>query len=269
VKNNILIIFMVFCTFFANQIGYSKTARRLAGSTARFSRVLEHGNLNAVKAIVPYGLDINNNQVVIKNASGFTPLQAAIYYWKQGKNQENHAEIIRYLINNGADVNVKLKDMQQSRLFGLPIDSTLLHVIVQKIALSYRGRVSEAVLKKETDLLVFFVLNRANLSDRNKDGRRPVDYIVGNNRAFFLKRLLEGGIGSDVIYNEIIRIHNIPLGKANFEKELAVLLQENDEKRKLSQIQDVKSRIVKIEGQKALLERERVNFRKKLDALKK
>lgn len=109
----------------------------------------DRGDLEIVKKLVENGANVNRKTGHFQ-AQGYTPLHAAVsYIW--GGDDENRAEIAKYLISKGADINAQ--DARQE---------TPLHCLIDDM--------DDAVDDWRTDAIMAILNGNPDLSIKNRDG---------------------------------------------------------------------------------------------------
>jgi ankyrin repeat protein len=118
-------------------------------------------------------LDINT-----RDESGNTPLHLAV--------QDNHPEIVSFLIANGAELNVE-NTSEYNPFVNTPFGNTPLHLAVQN---------------NRPEIVSFLITNGAKVNVKNVSGNTPLHLAVQNNRPEIVSFLIANGAQVNVKNND-------------------------------------------------------------------
>ena len=128
------------------------------------------GNINAVKALIESGTHVVNEQ----DNNGYSAIHAAASY--------GHEELIRYLISNGADVNLKDNDGDTPILLceEPEIFTILKSYGADPTAVNDLGQgIFEKVVEDENDVMIRFLVTEGIVdSERAEIALKQIDNII-------------------------------------------------------------------------------------------
>ena len=169
-----LFVFLVMFSMFYHL--YKDHKRSKAKAEDSIFAAIRLNNIREVKNHMPTGIDLNTI-----NEDGSTPLHRAIEGdWNTERKTEN-LEIIRLLIDKGADVNVK--DDNENTPLHLSTNRKISELLIGQgadvNAKDYSGGtpLHSIIFNEDKDLVALLITNGADLNSMNEDGQTPLDYL--------------------------------------------------------------------------------------------